>query len=153
MCVVLHNSQCKALFVETSTNVCFIWVLHHLLKHACCILMSQLPQPFNYLLSPPDSFSMFPIWPFPDFSSQGTVYMLSLKILLPSFQPIFPFYPHSMSFEPIELMMFDTYISLLEFYDNTNVLSKVSFMEYAWSRDIGTFGTNWCTKLGKLRID
>jgi hypothetical protein len=119
MCGVLHNSQCRALFVGTSVDVCFTWVLHHLQKHVCCTLMSQLPQPFNYLLSPPNSFSMFPIWPFPDFSSQGTIYMLSFKILPPSFQPIFPFYPHSMSFEPIELMIFDTYISLLEFYDNT----------------------------------
>jgi hypothetical protein len=58
-----------------------------------------------------------------------------------------------MSFAPIELMICDTYISLLDFYDNTNVLSKVSVMEYAWSRDIGTFGTNWRTKLGKLIID
>ncbi len=49
-------------------------------------------------------------------------------------------------------MMFDTYISLLNFYDNTNVLSKVSFMEYVWSRDIGTFGANWLTKLGNVGI-
>ncbi len=108
---------------------------------------------FNCLLSPPHSLTMFPIWPFLDFNSQGTVYMLSLNVLPPSFQPIFPFYPHPMSFEPKELMIFDTYISLLDFYDNTNVLFKVSFMEYAWSKDIGTFGTNWRTKLGKLRID
>jgi len=90
---------------------------------------------------------------YPNFSSQGTIYMLSLKILPPSFQHIFLFYPHPMSFEPTKLMIFDTYINLLDFYDNTNVLSKVSFMEFAWSRDIGTFGTNWRTKLGKLRID
>jgi len=153
MCGVSHNSQWRALFVRTSTNVCFTWVLHHLQKHVCCILMSQLLQPFNCLLSPPNSLTMFPIWSYPNFNSQGTIYMLSLKILPPSFQPIFPFYPHPMSFEPTELMIFDTYISLLDFYDNTNVLSKVSFMEYAWSRDIGTFGTNWRTKLGKLRID
>jgi len=50
-------------------------------------------------------------------------------------------------------MMFDTFIRLLNFYDNTNVLSKVSFMEYVWSRDIGTFSTNWLTKLGNIRID
>jgi hypothetical protein len=89
----------------------------------------------------------------PRFQFQGTIYMLSLQILPSSFQPIFPFYPHPMSFEPTKLMIFDTYISLLDFDDNTNGLSKVSFMEYAWSRDIGTFGTNWCRKLGKLRID
>jgi len=64
-----------------------------------------------------------------------------------------PFYPHPMSLEPTEVMIFDTYISLLDFYDNINVVSKVSFMEYAWSRYIATFGTNWRTKLGKLRID
>jgi hypothetical protein len=58
--------------------------------------------------------------------------MLSLKILSQNFQPHFPFCPRTMPFEPTELMMFDTYISLLNFYDNTNVLSKVSFMEYVW---------------------
>jgi hypothetical protein len=43
--------------------------------------MSQLPQPFNCLLAPHNSLTMFPIWPFPNFSSQGTVYRLSFKIL------------------------------------------------------------------------
>jgi hypothetical protein len=151
MCGVLHNSRWKALFLETSLDVCFTWVLHHLQNHVCCILLSQLPQPFNYLLSPPNSLTMFAIWPFPDFNSQGIFYMLSFKILPPSIQPIFPFYPHPMSFEPTERMIFDAYISLLDFYDNTNVLSKVSFIEYAWSKDIGTFGSIWHTKLGKLK--
>jgi hypothetical protein len=93
------------------------------------------------------------LWPFHNFSSEGTVYMLSLKILSQNFQPLFPFCPHTMFFEPIELMMFNTYINLLNFYDNANVLSKVSFMEFVWSRDIGTFSTNWLTKLGNIKID
>jgi hypothetical protein len=87
MCGVLHNSQWRALFVGTSANVYHPWILHHLQKHVCCILMSQLPQPFNYLLSHPNSLTMLPIWPFPNFISRAPFICCHSKFFLQAFNP------------------------------------------------------------------